>query len=234
MSVLNWFSEIPICKSNEILYPAYDKCINRVKKREEKMKTIALTTLAATGLATANPIQVGQFAGNTGNTVDTAGTPTSSIVIDISGFQSNDAQGSALNQILSVLIGPGAEVTGLIWDVNLTTAGGSWASESVMSFGGQVFLTPGSADGFGVTDMNYNSGGVVDLSDNGIPNMLPDAAGNLDIEFFESFVDNAGDGDGFWQAGSTVTLVGTFFPTPGPLAAFGLGGLIATRRNRRA
>jgi hypothetical protein len=198
------------------------------------MKTIALTTLAATGLATANPIQVGQFAGNTGKTVDTAGTPTGSITIDISGFQSNDAQGSALNQILSVFIGIGSEVTGLIWDVNLTTVGESWASESVMNFGGQFFLTPGSADSFSVTNQNYNSGGIVDLSDNGIPNILPDGAGNLDIEFFESFVDNAGDGDGFWEAGSTVTLVGAFFPTPGPLAALGLGGLIATRRNRRA
>jgi len=195
------------------------------------MKVIALTALAAAaGLATANPIAIGQFAGNT---VDTAGTPTSSIVIDISGYQSNDAQGSALNQILSVFIGVGAEVTGIAWDVNLTTIGGSWASESVLNFGGQVFLTPGSADGFGVTDMNYNSGGIVDLSDNGIPNTLPDAAGNLDIEFFESFVDNGGTGDGFWQAGSTVTLVGTnIVPAPGALAMLGLGGLVAGRRRR--
>jgi hypothetical protein len=194
------------------------------------MKTIAFTALAAAaGIATANPIQVGQFAGNT---VDTAGTPTGSITIDISGYQSNDAQGSALNDILTVFLGIGVEITGISWDVNLTTVGGSWASESVLNFGGQVFLTPGSTDSFGVTNMNYNSGGVVDLSDNGIANILPDAAGNLDIEFFESFVDNAGDGDGFWQAGSTVTLVGFITPTPSTLAALGLAGLIATRRKR--
>jgi hypothetical protein len=201
------------------------------RKREEKMKVIALTALAAAaGLATANPIQAGQFAGNT---VDTAGTPTSSITIDISGFQGFDAQGSALNDILSVFIGVGAEVTGIAWDVNLSTFGGSWASESVMNFGGQVFLTPGSADSFGVTNQNYNSGGVIDLSDNGIPNTLPDAGGNLEIEFFESFVDNAGAGDSIWEAGSTVTLVGTnIVPAPGALAMLGLGGLVAGRRRR--
>jgi len=196
------------------------------------MKVIALTALAATaGLAVANPIQAGQFAGNT---IDTAGTPTATIVIDISGFQSNDAQGSGLNEHLIAFLGIGAEVTGIGWDVNLTTSGGSWASESVMNFGGQLFLTPGVADSFGVSNQNYNSGGILDLGDNGIPNTLPDAAGNLDIEFFESFVDNGGAGDGFWQAGSTITLVGTGFavPTPGSLAILGLGGLVAGRRRR--
>jgi hypothetical protein len=199
------------------------------------MNTIALTVLAAAaGLATANPISAAdQFAGTT---VDTAGSPTSSILVDISGYQSNDAQGSALNQILSVFIGFNTEITGISWDMNLTTIGGSWASESVISLGGQLFLTPGIADGYGVTNMNYNSGGLVDLSDNGIANILPDAAGNLDIEFFESFVDNNGTGDAFWEPGSTLTLAGTGFlypPAPGTLAALGLGGLIATKRNRR-
>ena len=197
------------------------------------MKVIALAALAATaGLATANPIAVGQFAGNT---VDNAGTATGTIIVDISGYQSWDEQGNALNEILTVALGVGAEMTGIGWDVNLTTFGGSWASEAVMNFGGQLFLTPGVADGFSVSNQNYNSGGILDLSDNGIPNTLPDASGNLDIEFFESFVDNAGAPDSIWEAGSTLTLVGfggNFVPTPGSLAVLGLGGLVAGRRRR--
>ncbi len=197
------------------------------------MKVIALAALAATaGLATANPIAVGQFAGNT---VDTAGVATGTIIVDISGYNSNDAQGSALNEILTVALGVGAEMTGIGWDVYLTTIGGSWASEAVMNFGGQLFLTPGIADSFSVTNQNYSSDGILDLGDNGIPNTLPDAAGNLDIEFFESFVDNGGTGDATWGAGSTLTLVGfggNFVPTPGSLAVLGLGGLVAGRRRR--
>jgi len=202
------------------------------RKREEKMKVIALTALAAAaGLATANPIQAGQFAGNT---VDTAGTPTATMVIDISGIMSNDAPGSALNEVLNVFMGVGAQVTGLGWDVTLTTFGGSWASEATIGFGGQVNLTPGSADAFSVSMQNYASGGILDLTDLGISNIVEDGTGNLAVEFSESFVDNGGTGDAIWEAGSTVTLVGTGFavPTPGSLAVLGLGGLVAGRRRR--
>lgn len=152
------------------------------------------------------------------------------MTFDISGFQSNDAQGSALNQHLIVALGAGAEVTGIGWDVNLTSIGGSWGSEAVISFGGQINLTP-SGDGFPVTNMNYQSG-IVDLSDIALPNITVDGAGNLDIEFFESFVDNGGTGDTLYEAGSTITLAVKGIPTPGSLAVLGLGGLVAGRRRR--
>ena len=193
------------------------------------MKAIALTALAAAaGLATASPVITTSL---TEYTVDTAGVATGTMVLDVSGMQFNDAAGSPLNQIMSVLIGVGAEVTAIAWDVNLTSIGASWASEAVMGFEGQINLTV-SGDGAPVTNMNY-AGGPVDLSDNGLPNITVGADGILDIEFFESFVDNGGTGDNFFETGSTVTIFGTnFVPTPGSLAVLGLGGLVAGRRRR--
>lgn len=195
------------------------------------MKTIALTTLAAAaGLATANPFLA---TGLTDYTVDTAGTATSSIVLDISGFNSWDSAGSANNEVLSVFVGNGAIITGLAWNVNLSTFNGSWGSEAVLGFEGQINLTPGVNDAFPVTGANYDSGGIVDISDAGLPNLTVSADGVLDIEFFESFDDVAGEIDGTWLANSTITLVGqNIVPAPASLALLGLGGLAAGRRRR--
>jgi MYXO-CTERM domain-containing protein len=197
------------------------------RKREEKMKAIALTALAAAaGLATASPVL---STGLTEYTVDTAGTPSNFITVDVSGMQFNDAQGSPLNQILSVAIGAGNVVTGIAWNVNLTSIGASWASEAVMGFEGQINLTV-ATEANPVTNMNYDSMGFVDISDAGLPNITVGADGILDIEFFESFVDNGGTGDNFFEAGSSITLAVT--PTPSSLAVLGLGGLVAGRRRR--
>lgn len=195
------------------------------------MKAIALTTLAAAaGLATASPFM---STGLTEYTVDNAGVATSSLTIDISGYSSWDLQDSPNNEILSMFIGNGAVITGIAWDVTLTTFNASWASESVLNFEDQIFLTPGVADGFQVSNANYNSGGVLDISDAGLPNITVGADGILDIEFLEGFDDVAGAIDGTWQAGSTITIVGqNIVPTPGSLAVLGLGGLVAGRRRR--
>lgn len=194
------------------------------------MKAIALTTLAAAaGLATASPIL---STGLTDYTVGGAGTPTTTITVDVSGMNFNDAQFSGLNEILGVALAVGAEVTGIGWDVNLSTVGGSWASEAVMSFENQVFLTVGAGDDFSVSNANYASGGIVDLSDLSIPNITLGGDGILDIEFFESFVDNGGTGDATFKSGSTLTLAVKGIPAPGSLAFLGLGGLAATRRRR--
>ncbi len=194
------------------------------------MKAIALTALAAAaGLATASPVLTTSL---TDYTVDNAGTATSSMTIDVSGMQFNDAAGSPLNEILSVFTGVGSIITGISWNVNLTSIGASWASEAVMLFEGQINLTV-SGDGAPVSNMNYDSMGIVDLTDAGVPNIVMSADGILDIEFLESFVDNAGTGDNFFEAGSSITIVGNnIVPTPGSLAVLGLGGLVAGRRRR--
>ena len=194
------------------------------------MKVITLTALAAAaGLATASPIM------NTGLTsyaVDTAGTPTQTIVVDISGMSSNDELGNAINQVITLNLGVGAEVTGLGWDVTLSTVGGSWASEATMDFGGQIFLTVGVGDDFTVSNAAYASGGILDLSDNALPNIVTDGAGDLRIELFEGFVDNAGSADAIYGAGSTISLAVKGVPAPGSLAVLGLGGIVAGRRRR--
>ena len=195
------------------------------------MKAIALTAVAAAaGLATASPFM---STGLTEYTVDTAGTATSSMTIDISGIDSWDAQLAAGNTILDVFVSDAAVITGISWNVNLTTYNGSWASEAVLGFEGQINLTPGSADGFSVSNANYNSGGVVDISDAGLPNITVGADGLLTIEFFESFDDAAGAADATWLAGSSITIVGqNIVPAPASLALLGLGGIAAGRRRR--
>ena len=196
------------------------------------MKAIALTALAAAaGLATASPFLA---TGLTDHTSDPAGTATSSMVLDVSGMNSWDGQGAAINEILSAFIGNGAIITGIAWDVTLTTFNGSWGSEAVFGFEGQINLTPGVADGFSVSNANYNSGGVIDLTDAGVTNITVGADGILDIELFESFDDVTGEIDGTWQAGSTITIVGqNIVPAPASLALLGLGGFAAAGRRRR-
>lgn len=195
------------------------------------MKAIALTTLAAAaGLATASPYL---NTGLTEYTVNNAGAATATITVDISGIASNDEQGNPINETLSIALGLGAEVTGIGWDVNLTSVGGSWASEAVIDFEGQIFLTVAAGDDFPVTSANYASGGILDLSDDvGLPNITLGGDGNLDLEFFESFVDNAGSADNIFEAGSSLFLQVRGIPTPGSLAILGLGGLVAGRRRR--
>lgn len=195
------------------------------------MKAIALTALAAAaGLATASPYLA---TGLTEYSVNNAGAATATLTVDVSGINFNDAAGSALNETLSIALGLGAEVTGIGWDVNLTSIGASWASEAVMDFEGQVFLTVGAGDYFSVSNQNYSSGGIIDLTDDvSLPNITLGGDGNLDIEFFEGFVDNGGTGDSFFEAGSVLFLQVAGIPAPGSLAILGLGGLVAGRRRR--
>ena len=173
------------------------------KERIEMKKTLALAAIVAvSGLAQAD-----------------------TLVIDVSGAESYGFQGDALNQVLSVLVGSGASITNIAWDVNLTTLGLSWADENTMFFAGAESVNPGFGDAFTVSNANYAgsqaSGIVLGLD------------GLLSIEFHEvGFDDNVGV-DSFYGQGSTVTLSGTgFVPAPGSLAVLGLGGLVAGRRRR--
>ncbi len=147
------------------------------------------------------------------------------LVIDVSGINSWGFQGDPMNETLSVLVGAGANITGISWDVNLTTVGLSWADENTMTFEGALSVNPGAGDAFTVTNTNYaGSTGGVALSGDGI----------LNIEFHEvGFDDNVADVDSYYEQGSTITISGTgFVPTPGSLAVLGLGGLVAGRRRR--
>ena len=153
--------------------------------------------------------------------------------LDISGYNSNDFQGSAINETLQVFFGFNADVNAIAWDINLTTLGTSWASEATIGFEGQLDLIPANGDDFTVSNMNYSSNGVLHLSDFGLPSIQIGADGILDIEFFESgFDDNPGAADAIYEAGSTISVYTTGWPTPGTASTLAFAGLIASRRRR--
>ncbi|MDF1809387.1 MAG: PEP-CTERM sorting domain-containing protein [Phycisphaerales bacterium] len=168
-------------------------------------KTIALAAIvAAAGLANAD-----------------------TLVIDVSGLESWDFQGDANNMVMNVLVGAGASITNIAWDVNLTTFDVSWAEENTMGFfGNSETVTPGFGDAFTVSNANYSGSQASAI--------VLGASGMLDIEAYEVGFDDLPDAiDSIYEAGSTITLSGTgFVPTPGSLAVLGLGGLVAGRRRR--
>ena len=100
-------------------------------------------------------------------------TPDSQVVVNIDTFASWDALDDPSNDTLIVPLGAGAIMTGIGWDVGITTVGGSYLSEARMYFDGQdldgtgLFLTPGVADANSGTG-TYSSGGILDLTDNGV------------------------------------------------------------------
>lgn len=167
------------------------------------------------------------------NPQDVEGVPDSMLNLDITGVEHWDAQGDPDNTVLAEVLGPGAVMTGVGWDVTLTTVGASWLSEAVSYFDGSdqdlsgLFLTVGVGNGMPGT-MTFSSGGIIDLSDNGIPNIPVLADETLYIEFFESFVDNDGSADSVYDPVSTYDIVGIGFVTPGsfPIPTLGTIGLI--------
>jgi hypothetical protein len=143
-----------------------------------------------------------------------------------------DELGDEDNTVLTRDLGAGAIITAVGWDVTIETVGESWLSESVFRFADSsgedagLFLTVGA----GVDEpgtMNFSSEGLLDLSENGIPNITL-ADGILQIEVYESYDDVSDSIDAFL----TGTLTIGFVPAPGVAGFFGIGGLAAIRRRR--
>ncbi len=146
------------------------------------------------------------------------------LVIDVTGIESWEFAGDALNTIMNVFVGASATITNIAWDVNMTTAGISWAEENTMGFFGnseEVFA------GFGVAAAVTNA----NFAGSQASSIVLGADGMLDIEFYESvWNDNAAAVDSFYEAGSSITI--SYVPAPSALAVLGLGGLVAGRRRR--
>jgi len=196
---------------------------------------IAITAIAAiAGAATASPYFTAAN-GFEGMGQAPAGA-VATMVIDISGIQTWDEQGSAFNTVIGNNIGANRHVVGIGWDVNqlagLDSGAASWLSEMTITFGGTsgaaLFLTP-SGTGAPGSESN-SSGGIFDLVGSAL-DFFVDADGVLEMEFFESFVDQAGAAEGEFLAGSTISIQ-YVVPAPGALAMLGLGGLVAGRRRR--
>jgi len=212
------------------------------------MKTLAM--IAAAGLASTAMARVdvgghlGQDFGNMTSIDSLArGTANFTTTLNVDGTESVDGQGSPNNTVFTINIGANNSVAAAGFDVDIATVGPSWLSEVTFSFNDSTgmnanafFLTPAPGDGMGtgVNDQpgmgNFSSGGLIDLTDAGLPgNLQVGADGILVIEVFEAFDDGPGT-DAFVDG--TITLGLTDIPAPGAAALFGLGGLAAARRRR--
>jgi hypothetical protein len=201
--------------------------------KERKQMKIAITALAAiAGVATASPYVASDDAQVLG-LQDVAGFST--MTIDISGIETWDEAGSAFNTVLDTFIGSGVHIIGLGWDVfqisGLDSGAASWLSEMTILMGSTstaaVSLAT-SATGAPGSEAN-SSGGLIDLVGSGLDFFL-DADGIFSMEFYESFVDEAGAAEGVFGSVSTISIA--YVPTPGTFAMLGLGGLVAGRRRR--
>jgi hypothetical protein len=221
--------------------------------------------VACLGLATVTAAQKGapaQLLSSSGNGPQATGTfnqiqppiigqtqnlGSTTLNLDISGNDSWDALNDASNTVLTVPLGAGASMTGIGWDVNIATVGGSWLSEARLYFDGSdqdlmgLFLAPGVAVG-APGAQNFNSGGIIDLTDNAIPDIPILGDGTLYIQLFESFDDVSDSIDANWTAGSTLDIVyeggAPAVPTVGEwgmvaLGAALLGGVVVMTVRRR-
>ena len=190
-------------------------------------KTVSGPTVSATANGSSSAVAADKSVGTTLTVAPISATPNGSsvvvnptkptsnaayVVFDVSGINSWDSFGSANNETYTNGDGgTGAEFTGIGWDVTIATVGGSWLSEARIYFDGSdldgsgLFLTPGSSMSTPGT-ATFSSGGPIDLTDNGIPNIPILADGLLHMEFYEGYDDAAGAIDATWTAG-TLTLL---------------------------
>lgn len=174
---------------------------------------------------------------NTILNVDISGTETwDPITVPYNGV--NPVLEIDLAAALGLASGSSVTMTSIGWDVNQTAFGGSWLSEMQVYFddniapdGMGLFLRPGVAQAMPGTNVNFASGGQIDLSDNAIPNVVF-ANGIMRLEFGETFDDFPGAADGFFEAGSSFFIGVAEVPAPGAAAVFGLAGLAGLRRRR--
>lgn len=151
---------------------------------------------------------------------------------DALGDSSNVVLAYDLATAIGLPAGTSLTMTGVGWNLDATSIGASFLSEMSVYFDDNVapdlsglFLHPGGGDDVSGS-ANYGSTGVVDLTENGIPNIaLPD--GVLRIEFYEGYDDYPDDIDGLWTSG-TLTIAAT--PEPSSLMLLGLSGLLLRRR----
>jgi hypothetical protein len=157
---------------------------------------------------------------------------------DISGTESWDSLGDFDNTVLTLDIAQGlgldsgsaVELFGVEWDLTIGTFGISWLSEADIKItdtvGNTLFdLDPGS--GFGGTETFMGSETLATSA------FLFD--GLVNVEFYESFVDNSDGVDAVYLATSTLTFDAKGVPEPATilgLALFG-GALCATKRKKK-
>ncbi|GAA4809951.1 hypothetical protein GCM10011365_15170 [Marinicella pacifica] len=154
-----------------------------------------------------------------------ASTPNSTVVLNLvenGGVASWDGLDDVDNVIENCI--SGSVITGVGFDnVTVESVGLSWLSEAVMLFSNSdgsadpnwISLTVGIGDDFAGTG-TYGSGGVIDFTDNSLPDIVANGDGLFQIQFFESWDDVDGSIDANFTSG-TLTIAGTdLVGTPGP------------------
>lgn len=161
-----------------------------------------------------------------------------------------DAEGDSNNTIVTVDLAaalgfaPGSAVfiDAIGWDVMINPQGASWYSEATVAFRDSsndptrpaVILSPGAGDD--VTNDGapraYSSGGLIDLTDSGLADIMLLSDGILVMEFFEGFDDVPDAVDAFWSG--TLSVNAQVVPVPAALplllSALGLTGFLTRRR----
>lgn len=190
----------------------------------------ALTIAVFAGIASASPIASTDI--ESLEIQNPADSPTT-MLIDLSGFNSWDTKGSPFNESLVIPFPSRFQITGISWDLTIETIGGSWLSEPNI----RLFNTDETGGFTFVPGIGFDNSGImtfvgsIDLVASG-DDFTTNTDNLLNIEIFESFDDFPGGIDALFQNGSSLTIHLKKVPAPGSLALLGLGGLVATRRRR--
>ncbi len=152
-----------------------------------------------------------------------SGNASQTITFDVTGIESINAVGDALNEVFQLNIGANAHVIGVGWDVTIEAFEPSWLSEMLFRFTNNsdpisagVNLTVGVGDDEPGVE-SYSSDGILNLANLDLAFQV-DADGILRLEFFESFVDFDDEADGVWLSGElTFEYVPAGAPCPADL-----------------
>lgn len=171
---------------------------------------LALTLLTGTALAAKGDAT--QLLRSFGGGAVPDGTPTVTFSVSIAPNDTTTAcaaQPAPTEPVISLAVGPNAVITGTGWNTTQTAFAPSWLSELTIQYynnvGAQVAVNPGFGNDAPGGPTNFTSGGVLDLTDNGLPNIQIGADGILRLGLCEGFLDNANP-DGRFSAPSTITI----------------------------
>ncbi|RMH27338.1 MAG: hypothetical protein D6692_07990 [Planctomycetota bacterium] len=154
-------------------------------------------------------------------------------IYDVSGLESIDGDGSALNDFIDVPIF--GHIHGVGWFLNVETYGGSWLSEINVRFtvadGTTMVLRPFEGMDFSGS-MVLDSGGTIDtLGGPPFTDLIPSGDFLMRIELFESFVNAPGQVEARFLAGSHMYF-DQWVPTPGVGAVLGVALVLGGKRRR--
>ena len=187
------------------------------------MKNLVKYAVAATAMAAALPATEANAA---------------TLVVSLAGVQTFDAFGDLSNIIRTFNIGAGAHVTGVNYNVTVSTIGGSYLSEAGVAFSdlppvNGVLFTPGIGDDRSGT---ATYAGFLDLVGDDL-DFFVGSNGVLRLEFYEGFDDVANAADANLSGSLTFTYEPAASAVPEPatwgmmIAGFGIMG--AAMRTRR-